>query len=233
MPKKSKKNPLIFISYSHDSSDHSKKVLTFSERLRADGFETVLDQYVNGTPTEGWPRWMPNQLERATHVLVICTKHYYQKFRGNGARRKGRGVDWEGAIITQELYDQKSRTVKFVPVLFPLEKETSIPGPLRSHTHYRLDSSANYEKLKNFLLGKAGVQPRPVGSAPDKARTTGEVMIFPDEQQPPSSSNPGIEEPKITPPPNDPQPHKRKKQSHQILPISPPSSSETSKISAN
>ncbi len=50
----------VFISYSHDSGEHRKQVLGLSERLRRDGIETILDQYVNGTPEEGWPRWMMN-----------------------------------------------------------------------------------------------------------------------------------------------------------------------------
>ena len=55
----------VFISYSHDSEGHREKVLALSERLREDGIETILDQYVNGSPPEGWPRWMLNGLDAA------------------------------------------------------------------------------------------------------------------------------------------------------------------------
>lgn len=49
----------VFISYSHDSDAHRERVLGLSERLRADGIETILDRYVErGSPPEGWPRWM-------------------------------------------------------------------------------------------------------------------------------------------------------------------------------
>jgi hypothetical protein len=37
----------VFISYSHDCDAHREKVLALSERLREDGIETILDQYVN------------------------------------------------------------------------------------------------------------------------------------------------------------------------------------------
>jgi hypothetical protein len=56
----------VFISYSHDSDEHRARVLGLSERLRSDGIETMLDQYVNGAPLEGWPRWMLNQLDAAS-----------------------------------------------------------------------------------------------------------------------------------------------------------------------
>ena len=67
----------VFISYSHDSEEHREKVLALSERLREDGIETILDQYVNGSPPGGWPRWMLDQLDTADSVIVVCTEIYY------------------------------------------------------------------------------------------------------------------------------------------------------------
>ncbi len=72
----------IFISYSHDSDMHRERALGLSERLRQDGFETRIDRYVNGSPAEGWPRWMLNRLDEASFVLVLCTETYYRRFRG-------------------------------------------------------------------------------------------------------------------------------------------------------
>jgi len=48
--------PKVFISYSHDSDEHRERVLSLAERLRADGIETLLDQYVNGSPPQRWFR---------------------------------------------------------------------------------------------------------------------------------------------------------------------------------
>jgi len=100
---------LVFISYSHDSDEHRKQVLGLSERLRLDGIETLLDQYVNGTPLEGWPRWMMNQIDAADYVLVVCTETYYRRFRRHEV--PGKGVDWEGALITSDLYSARSRSL--------------------------------------------------------------------------------------------------------------------------
>src|SRR5689334_12688989 len=73
---KMESSPKVFISYSHDSDEHRARVLALSERLREDGIETRLDQYLNGAPSEGWPRWMLNQLDEASFVLVVCTETY-------------------------------------------------------------------------------------------------------------------------------------------------------------
>lgn len=171
----------VFISYSHDSDDHRKRVLGLSERLRNDGIETLLDQYVNGSPLQGWPRWMLDQLDRADSVLVVCTETYYRRFRGHEDPGKGKGVDFEGALITQEIYDARSRTLKFIPVLFSVEHEGFIPEPLRGGTHYTLTSASSYKSLYDFMLGQAGVEPSEVGALKTRARPKGTPLIFADE----------------------------------------------------
>jgi hypothetical protein len=95
--------PRIFISYSHDTPAHKARVLGLSELLRADGIETRLDQYVSGSPAKGWPRWMPDQIDWAEFILLVCTETYYRRFRGHEEPGKGKGADWEGAVITQEI----------------------------------------------------------------------------------------------------------------------------------
>jgi tetratricopeptide (TPR) repeat protein len=171
-------NITVFISYSHDSDEHRERVLALSERLRADGIETLLDQYVNGSPREGWPRWMLDQLDKATHVLVVCTPTYYRRFRGHEEPGKGKGVDWEGALIASELYLARSRSLKFVPVFLSAPAEECIPEPLRSTTHYVLTSEAVYQSLYDFLLQQSGVEPGPVGTLKPKARGKGSPLTF-------------------------------------------------------
>ncbi|HYX29534.1 MAG TPA: tetratricopeptide repeat protein [Pyrinomonadaceae bacterium] len=168
----------VFISYSHDSAKHQRRVLALSERLRADGIKTILDQYLNGSPLQGWPRWMLDQMDEADSVLVICTRSYYRRFRGHEQPGKGKGGDWEGALITQEIYDSRSRTKKFVPVIFSPADEKFIPEPLRAITYFTLTSEAGYQTLYDSLLDQAGVQPRRVGKLKKKARAKGQPLAF-------------------------------------------------------
>lgn len=170
----------VFISYSHDSEAHREKALALSERLRADGVETIFDQYVNGSPEQGWPRWMLDQLDAATFVLVICTETYYRRFRGHEEPGKGKGVDWEGALITQEIYDKRSRTLKFVPVFLSDAVADWIPEPLRAIGYYALTSDYAYQNLYDFLLGQAGVEAGPVGAVKTRPRKTGTPLTFDD-----------------------------------------------------
>src|SRR4051812_31043296 len=102
-----------FISYNHDSTEHRDRVLALANRLRGDGIDCQIDQYVQ-SPPEGWQRWMVNQVERADYVLVVCSEKYHRRFRGEA----GGGAEWEGAVITQELYDASGLNAKFIPIGF-------------------------------------------------------------------------------------------------------------------
>lgn len=171
-------HPKVFVSYSHGDENHRKRILRLAERLRADGFETMIDQYVEGTPPQGWPRWMLNQIDWADYILLVCTKTYYRRFRGHEAPELGKGVDWEGAIITNELYDGKSVSHRFVPVIFDRKDSDYIPEPVRAFSFHILTSDEAYGKLTDYLAGVAGIQPAELGPPPDRKRKTGSPLSF-------------------------------------------------------
>ena len=79
--KGSQRHPVVFISYSQDSPEHTDKVLAFTNTLRRDGIDAVLDQYEE-SPCEGWPKWMDRQIENSDFVLVVCTETYCQRVIG-------------------------------------------------------------------------------------------------------------------------------------------------------
>jgi hypothetical protein len=180
--------PRVFLSYSHDSETHRERVLSLSERLRADGIETILDQYENGGPPEGWPRWMLDRLDEADRVLVICAPTYHRRFRGHEEPGKGKGVDWEGAIITLALNEARSKTTRFLPVLLDLSDEAAIPEPLRGQSFHCLTTEEAYQDLCDVLLDRGGVEPGPVGELKPKPRRQGQPLTFPASGPPPRES---------------------------------------------
>ena len=93
---------------------------------------------------------------------------------------KGKGVDWEGAVITQALYDARSVSNQFIPALFGRADEPHIPEPLRAQTFYVLDSEAGYQALYDALLNQSGVEPGAVGALKRKPRPTGQPLSFDD-----------------------------------------------------
>ncbi|HAB19419.1 MAG TPA: hypothetical protein DCE44_23685, partial [Verrucomicrobiales bacterium] len=179
------------ISYSHDSADHEERVLGLSERLRTDGFEAQIDQYVAGRLKEDWSRWMLDQLDWADSVLLVCTETYYRRFRGHETPDVGFGVDWEGNLITNAIYQARSRTRKFVPILFTATDAQFIPEPLQGKDRFLLDSETAYESLKSHLTGRSGVEPGELGEIVIQPRKTGKPLTFP-------QSSPGISSDSLT-----------------------------------
>ncbi len=145
--------PKVFISYSHDSQEHKDRVLSLADRLRSDGIDCNIDQYEE-SPAQGWPRWMLNQLEWADFVLVVCTERYNLRFRGQEEAGQGKGVTWEGAVISQKFYDAQVKSTKFIPIIFSSEDEGHIPIVIRGFNRYKLDSEAEYEKLYRLLTNQ-------------------------------------------------------------------------------
>jgi len=115
-------------------------------------------------------------------------KLYYRRFRGDEVPGKGKGVDWEGALITQELYDSRNTTLKFIPVLFSADDERFIPEPLRAGTHYTLTTGTAYQDLYDFLLDQAGVEAGAIGSLKLRARAKGSPLTFGDETTTPAAT---------------------------------------------
>ncbi|HJQ32733.1 MAG TPA: FxSxx-COOH system tetratricopeptide repeat protein [Pyrinomonadaceae bacterium] len=155
--------PKVFISYSHDSTEHTDRVLSLADRLRAEGIDCELDQYVP-SPPEGWPRWTAERVESADYVLIICTETYQKRFKGTEEAGKGLGAQWEGAIITQELYDDAGSNAKFIPVLFSTEDSQHIPRELRGVQSYDLNSEQGYEELYRRLTNQPRVTKPVLGS---------------------------------------------------------------------
>lgn len=147
---------IVFISYTHDSQEHKKRVLQLADKLRAEGIDCHLDQYED-SPPEGWARWMVNQVKQASFVLTVCTENYERRFEGHEIANKGLGAQWEGAVITQDLYDNAAHNTKFIPILFSNEDSRFIPTILKSATYYRVDSDEGYEDLYRRLTDQRRV----------------------------------------------------------------------------
>ncbi len=139
--------PKCFISYSHDSEAHRVHVAEIAQRLRGLGVDTMFDQYIEHAPPLSWPQWMTEQIEGASHVLVIVTETYYNRFSGRATPGVGKGVRWEGAIITGELYDARETQVKFIPIIVKPEDAQFIPSPMRLTTRHQLQHLTDDELL--------------------------------------------------------------------------------------
>ena len=141
--------PKVLISYSHDSPEHAQHVLELANRLREDGIDCTIDQYVV-PPAEGWPRWMDKQIRDSDFVVMVCTETYYERIMGEAEPGKGLGVRWEGRLIYQAIYRAESMNAKFIPILFEAGDSSHIPGPVGDAGFYLVQTERGYEDSTAF-----------------------------------------------------------------------------------
>jgi hypothetical protein len=152
----------VFISYSHDSQAHEDRVLALADRLREKGIDCELDAFEEAPP-EGWPAWMARQIREARYVLVICTAPYHLRVTGREKAGTGLGARWEGALITQDLYERGGKNDKFIPVVFSSSDISEIPDFLRHTTRYDLSAPNSFSTLYRRLTKQPRVLKRPLG----------------------------------------------------------------------
>lgn len=150
--------PNVFISYAHEDAEHEARVLALACQLHdEDGVGIILDQH-NPNPPEGWPLWMQRSLEAATHVLMICSPAYYRRVMRKEEAGKGLGVQWEGSLIYNALYENPNQGDKYLPVLIEGCSTDDIPNPARGFTRYPIQTfnldDAGYEALYRHLTNQ-------------------------------------------------------------------------------
>lgn len=164
------KIPKVFISYSHDSKEIQDKVFEFANKLRTEGIDAIIDQYVD-SPPEGWPKWMERNIEESDFVLVLSTEGYKMKASG---QIEGNGINWETNIVYQHLYNAGTTNTKFIPILTSQDSFNDILTLLQSSTCYNIDNDGEYESLYWRLRGIKKEKPElgKLRELPEKLRKT-------------------------------------------------------------
>lgn len=160
--------PRVFISYSHDSEAHARRVLELANGLREDGVDVALDQYVQDSPDiKGWDLWAEEQIDRADFVLVVCTETYLRRYRKNEPPGKGLGATYEAATIRVELKQASIKSHKFIGTVFAEDDVKFIPAALKDLDYRVLVGDEAYADLLRRLLGRSRIIPPQVGDAPE------------------------------------------------------------------
>lgn len=90
-------NPIVFISYSHDSQEHKEWVRSLATRLRGHGVDVILDQW-NLYIGQDLRFFMEQGVTKSKMVLCVCSENYVNKANfGIG------GTGYESMIISQDL----------------------------------------------------------------------------------------------------------------------------------
>jgi hypothetical protein len=161
--------PKVFISYSHDSPQHSDWVLALAQQLRRDGIDASLDQF-HQVELLHWPSWCEQQLrpENADFVLAVCTYEYRRRIEDRAPADVGKGVFWEGRLLYNYLYEAKGNS-RFVPVYFDDFGDQTIPAVLGGYSRFHLthltltEATGGYAMLYRLLTGQGGIIQQDLG----------------------------------------------------------------------
>ena len=74
----------IFVSYSHEGTDHDGKVAKLVEELKKKGWIVRFDQENKTEPDLSWAAYMGDLLTKARHVIIVLSQTYGQR-RGSRA----------------------------------------------------------------------------------------------------------------------------------------------------
>jgi len=117
-PAATPRQPRVFISYAHESEAFRDQVKDLADWLEERGCELLTDHpHRYRPPAEGWQAWMLGCIERADIVLVVCTPKLRARYEKTAEPDTGLGATYEGAIVTQHIYNAAMRNTKFYPIL--------------------------------------------------------------------------------------------------------------------
>lgn len=155
----------VLVSYAHDPdvAGHKERALELAQSLRIRGVDALIDQFLEHDPPN-WPRWMTDQIKAADFVLCLASPAYKVRFEQRGDHQIGRGVRWEGMVVTEHIYDNiVDNQRKFIAVVPEKCSHHDIPDVLlpigRSYYLWPQDD----EDLYRRLTGQPRVLPEALG----------------------------------------------------------------------
>jgi len=160
-----KVSPIVFISYAHENDSLRVAVKTLADWLGQHGCKPLTDHaFGYRPPPEGWQAWMLGCIHQADIVLVVCTPKLRQRYEKTGDLDSGRGATYEGAIVTQHIYDDIMRNDKFYPILPDEGSESDIPMALKSWWNgHRFPSGS--EAIRRMIFDEPVKQETPSSAA--------------------------------------------------------------------
>lgn len=158
-------NPKVFISYSHDSKEHSEWVRKLATELRHSGVDAFLDVW-DIRPGDNFVQKITSAIEEADHCIIVCTPRY----REVAEERRSGGVGYEGSLI-QNAFREKSITKPWLlPIVRAGEGREALPDWLinRMYIDWRNDEryQEHFKQLLDSLYSSSRRKPEKQPSFP-------------------------------------------------------------------
>lgn len=147
--------PRVFLSYSHEESEHGQWVMDIGKLLRKNGVDAYLDKW-DLIPGQDTTYFMESQIRDSDFVILICTPLYAEK--SNIPRG---GVGYEKNIISAEMLQSSDLRPKFIPILRKGTFDNALPTYLGSKYAIDFREPQNQVGALDELLRAIYKQPHP------------------------------------------------------------------------
>lgn len=172
----------VFISYRHESSEHSRAVRRLGEMLRQSGLPVMLDQFYledhPGGPNEGWPKWCEDCANQSCCVLIVASHGWFAAYNKDEPPGQGLGAATEADLFRQELWDQQGLNERIRLTFLHSITADKVPVRLRTWHHFKPFDAPGPNEMVRWIAGRvdvkikenAGVEwPAPIQFQPDIA----------------------------------------------------------------
>ena len=152
-------HPRVFISYSHDSPDHSEWVRKLASDLRQSGVDAFLDLW-DLRPGDDFVEKIKSAMAEADHCIIVCTPRYRQV----AEKRRSSGVGYEQSLIHGALEDAAGKRGTVLPVVRAGDGSDALPDWLAGRVYLDLRDDRlykkNFKRLLQSLMSSRGL-PKP------------------------------------------------------------------------
>lgn len=167
------KNPIVFISYSHDSEEHKEWVKNLATRLRGHGVDVILDQW-DLHIGQDLRFFMEHGVTKSKLVLCVCSENYVNKANAGIG-----GTGYESMIISDELLSNVNLE-HIIPIIRNngLVKKTPICLRTKLYIDFSDDSLffENYRTLLERIYKEDEKKKPPLGKNPFSNAVVDEII---------------------------------------------------------
>jgi hypothetical protein len=152
----------VFISYRHESSEHSRAVRRFGELLRQASVPVLLDQFYledhPGGPDDGWPKWCEDCANQSACVLIVASKGWFAAYDKTEPSGQGLGAATEADLFRQDIWNNKGHNERIRLTFLHSMANDSVPVRLQAWHQFRPFDSAGPDELIRWLATRLGLQ---------------------------------------------------------------------------
>ena len=134
----------IFISYTHENSEHNAWVMQLAEALKKNHLEVIIDQEL--PLGREWTKFMEEAVTQSDKTLMILTPTYKQK-----ADNREAGVGYESQFITHDIWENTD-VLKYIPIIRKGTYKESYPVFLGTRNGLDMTDNALYTKNLQRLI---------------------------------------------------------------------------------